>query len=184
MTGLAGEIEVIERQRHRSPIAWDLISPMQQVSRVEDNITRRYLHTAMHYREVMWIGKKANYFAAGLHRPDTQPRQTFLRALHPEPVQADLCQIGTEFSSCSWKQLQIRRANGGLIRKRVCERKYLAPGHHLSSSLDEVVAGPHSRENIVNRSAYGTICSRSRSTTNGNHHPISVCTVICTTANI
>ena len=78
-----------------------------------------------------------------------------MRALHPQPIEADLGQLGMEFPPRNRKQLQIRRSDSGLIGKWIRERKYLTPNHRLSPfdkvALSLVKAGKQVRHIAVNQ---------------------------------
>ena len=100
---LARDIEIIERQRHRSPAAGGFGSPMQNAGGVDDDINWRKGHTTTDDRWVACTCEKANYPAAWTNCPDTDPWQTFVAMLHPQLVQTDFREDGTEFAFCCRK---------------------------------------------------------------------------------
>jgi hypothetical protein len=73
--------------------------------------------------------EKGEYLTIPTNRPFVDAWQIFLKALHPQLVQHDLRQLGSEFPFRGGKYLHIRGENGRRIRIRIGERENFAPGH-------------------------------------------------------
>jgi hypothetical protein len=57
-------------------------------------------------------------------------------------MQVDLHQLGMEFATVGGKNLNVRSADGGLIRMRIGEGENRAAGHGLFSDHTEGGIGP------------------------------------------
>jgi len=102
----------------------------------DDDITWRKVHSAVLYR-ALFSGEEAYDLATGPDFAGEDLRQLFAETLHPELIQVDLRQLGAEFTSRRGKKLNIRRANGGLIRKWIRKAENFAPRHFRTPGFPE-----------------------------------------------
>jgi hypothetical protein len=73
--------------------------------------------------------EEGEYLTIPTNRPFVDAWQIFFKALHPQLVQHDLRQLGSEFPFRGGKYLHIRGENCRRIRIRIGERENFAPGH-------------------------------------------------------
>jgi hypothetical protein len=85
----------------------------------------------------LFSGQEADHPATGSDFAGKDLRQLFMETLHPELIQVDLRQLGAEFSSRRGEKFNIRRANGGLIRKWIRKCKNFAPRHFRTPGFTE-----------------------------------------------
>jgi hypothetical protein len=111
-------------------------SVVHHVVTTDDDIAWRKVHSAVLYR-ALFSGEEAYDPATGPDFAGEYVRQLFVETLHPELMQVDLRQLGAEFSSRRGKKLNIRRANGGLIRKWIRKVENFAPRHFRTPGFPE-----------------------------------------------
>jgi hypothetical protein len=111
-------------------------SVVHHVVTTDDDIAWRKVHSAVLYR-ALFSGEEADDPATGPDFAGEDVRQRFVETLHPQLIQVDLRQLGAEFSSRRGKKLNIRRANGGLIRKWIRKVENFAPRHFRTPGFPE-----------------------------------------------
>jgi hypothetical protein len=104
----------------------------------------------------LFSGEEAYGPATRLNFADEDLRQLFVEALHPELAQVDLRQLGAEFPPRGGIKLNIRGANGRLIREWIGKVENFAPRHFRTPGFPEAekAAGPNKGQCNERRFSY------------------------------
>src|SRR3954453_15868780 len=75
------------------------------------------------------FGEEGEYLAVGIDRPPVNAREVFLGALHPQLVERDLRELGTEFPFGCREYLNVCRADMGRILQWINEIECFTTRH-------------------------------------------------------
>src|ERR1700730_8129584 len=122
-------IQVIDRQRHRTKMIVSAGSLMRDVKPVDDDVAGQNFEATVLERGRIGFDKKADRSPAGSACDGADLWQGYMETLHPEPVHADLRNFDLKISALCGEYLNIRSLNGCLAGQRVGKPENSVPGH-------------------------------------------------------
>jgi len=117
---------------------------MDDVGVKQDDLAREYRRTAMFEVGCGRLGEESYGLPTGRYGNGADLGQSDIEPLHPNGLEANLCDAGVETSFCGRKNLDLRSLNRALAKERVGELKQSIPRHRHSQKIlrNGIMASP------------------------------------------